>query len=202
MRKETKDTSIDIVQALSDGTWAVRWDFKPKLDEEGIYWYEEEIYTWIPTIEDIQKTIIEWFNKQTDGYIKTGFNWKGIDVYLNDENKFNYKAITDEAARREAVIAKWDQENPEAAGKNFIETIDLNGNPISFPTGRPFSMFPITLKLGTTNAPENFYQFETLDELQEFFSAGVDHLINAYGLGWHKIANFDWAPYVEALQNL
>ena len=202
MRKETKDTSIDIVQALSDGTWAVRWDFKPKLDEEGIYWYEEEIYTWIPTIEDIQKTIIEWFNKQTDGYIKTGFNWRGIDVYLNDENKFNYKAITDEAARREEVIAKWDQENPEVAGKNFIETIDLNGNPISFPTGRPFSMFPITLKLGTTNAPENFYQFETLDELQEFFSAGVDHLINAYGLGWHKIANFDWALYVEALQKL
>ena len=117
MRKETKDTSINIVQALSDGTWAVRWDFKPKPDEEGVYWYEEETYTWIPTIEDVQQTITDWFNKQTDGVIKHGFEWKGIRVYLSDENKFNYKAITDEAARRETAIAIWDKENPEYSGK-------------------------------------------------------------------------------------
>lgn len=203
MRQETTETTIKLIE-FDDVLrhWYVRWDFKLKSDSENTYWYEEEVYNWIPTIEDIQKTIIDWFNKQTDGYIKIGFNWKGIDVYLNDENKFNYKAITDEAARREALIVKWDQENPELAGKNYIETTNLDGEMLPVPTGRPSSMFPITLKLGTMNTPENFYQFETLDELQEFFSAGVDHLISAYGTGWYKIANFDWTPYVEALQKL
>lgn len=99
MRIETTDTSVQLVEFYSDlGQWAVRWDFKPKLDENGqetgVYWYEEEIYNWIPTIDDIQQTITDWFNKQTDGMIQHGFEWKGIKVLLNDENKFNYKAIT------------------------------------------------------------------------------------------------------------
>lgn len=206
MRKETKDTSINIVQALSDGTWAVRWDFKPKPNEEGVYWYEEETYTWIPTIEDVQQTITYWFNKQTDGVIKHGFEWKGIRVYLSDENKFNYKAITDEAARRETAIAIWDKENPEYSGKYVIEieATDSEGNTITIPhpTGRPMSMFPVTLKLGEKNLPENFYQFNTIVELQDFYAAGVDHLIYAYGAGWQKIATFNWQVYIDELDKL
>jgi hypothetical protein len=206
MRKETKDTSINIVQALSDGTWAVRWDFKPKSDEEGVYWYEEETYTWIPTIEDVQQTITDWFNKQTDGVIKHGFEWKGIRVYLSDENKFNYKAIADEAARRETAIAIWDKENPEYSGKYVIEVeaTDSEGNTITIPhpTGRPMSMLPVTLKLGEKNRPENFYQFNTIVELQDFYAAGVDHLIYAYSTGWQKIATFDWQVYIDELDKL
>lgn len=210
MRKETKDESIQLIQALPDGIWAVRWDFKPKLDENGnktnINWYEEEVYNFIPTIEDIQKTIIEWFNKQTDATIQYGFEWNGIKIYLNDENKFNYKAITDEAARRETAIEIWDKNNPEIAGKDVIyqEDTDANGNIIFIPisTGRPVSLLPVTLKLGTDNSPENFHTFESLFELQSFFSAGVDHLIQAYRAGWYKIAAFDWTPYITALEEL
>ena len=206
MRIETKETSVQLVQALSDGKWAVRWDFKPKLNEEGVYWYEEEIFHHIPTLEDIQHVIVIWHNKQTDGVIKHGFVWNGISVLLTDENKFNYKAITDEAARRETAIAIWDKEHPELAGKNviFVESVDGDGNTIQManPTGRPQSLLPVTLKLGENNLPENFHTFTTLSELQDFFSAGVDHLIGAYGAGWYKIATFDWIPYVEALEQL
>ena len=211
MRIETTETSIKLIERReSDGYWVVRWDFKPKLDtngnETGSYWYEEEAYNWIPTIEDIQKTIIEWYNKQTDGIIQHGFKWNGINVLLNDENKFNYKAITDEAARRETAISIWDKEHPELAGKDmtYYDAVDEYGNIVQFPkpTGRPKSLLPITLKLGETNLPESFYVFTTLTELQEFFSAGVDHLLGAYASGWTKIATFDWMPYVKALEEL
>lgn len=211
MRLETTDTSVQLVEFYSDlGQWAVRWDFKPKVDEQGqeigVNWYEEEVYNYIPTINDIQQTITEWFNKQTDGIIEHGFEWKGIKVLLNDENKFNYKAITDEAARIETAIAIWDKEHPELAGVSFtyVDGVDENGNAMQIPisTDRPMSKFPITLKLGEHNLPENFYVFTKLTELQDFFSAGVDHLVNAYEVGWTKIATFDWNPYIEALEKL
>jgi hypothetical protein len=211
MRIETTDTSIKLVERReSDGYWVVRWDFKPKLDSEGnetgVYWYEEEAYNWIPTIEYIQRTIVEWLNKQTDGVIQHGFVWNGINVLLTDENKFNYKAITDEAARRETARAIWDKENPELAGKDVVISmgVDENGNEVKIatPTGRPKSLLPVTLKLGESNLPENFHTFATLTELQEFFAAGVDHLIGAYGSGWTKVATFDWNPYIKALEEL
>lgn len=210
-RIETLETSIKLVERReSDGLWVVRWDFKSKLDsngnETGLYWYEEEAYNWIPTIEDIQRTIVEWFNKQTDGIIQHGFEWKGIRVLLNEENKFNYKAIRDEARDREEDIKKWDEEHPDLAGQNVIyhEAVDEKGNVIQIPrpTGRPQSLLPITLKLGESNVPENFYVFTTLSELKEFFSAGVEHLLGAYSAGWTKIATFDWNPYVKALEEL
>lgn len=210
-RIETTEKSIKLVERReSDGLWVVRWDFKPKLDsngnETGLFWYEEEAYNWIPTIEDIQRTIVEWFNKQTDGIIQHGFEWNGIRVLLNDENKFNYKAITDEAARRETAIAIWDKEHPDLAGHNFILSTgtDEDGNTVEIPepTGRPKSLLPVTLKLGESNLPENFHVFSTLDELQEFFSAGVDHLLGAYGAGWYNIATYDWSPYIKALEEL
>lgn len=208
MRIETTDTSVQLVEFYSEkGQWAVRWDFEPKPDTDGIYWYEEEVFNYIPTISDIQQSIMNWFNKQTDGVIQYGFEWKGINVLLNDENKFNYKAITDEAARIETAIAVWDKEHPELSGVEFTYEeggIDENGNSIQVPspTGRPKTKFPITLKLGSYNTPENFYVFTNIVELQEFFSAGVDHLLNAYASGWYKISTFDWSVYVKALEEL
>ncbi len=211
MRIETTDASVQLVEFYSDlGQWAVRWDFKPKLDEQGqetgVNWYEEEIYNFIPTTVDIQKSITNWFNKQTDNVIQHGFIWNGISVLLNDENKFNYKAITDEAARIETAIAIWDKEHPELAGVSFTYEygVDENGNTVQMPvlTGRPQTKFPVTLKLGEANLPENFYTFTSLTELQEFFSAGVNHLIGAYSAGWYKISTFDWQPYIDALEEL
>lgn len=210
-RIETNETSVKLVERRErDGYWVVRWDFKPKLDSEGnetgSYWYEEEAYNWIPTIEDIQRTIVEWFNKQTDGVIQHGFVWNGINVLLNDENKFNYKAIRDEAKDREADIKAWDEANPLLTGVDVVyrDGVDIDGNPIKLPisTGRPKSLLPVTLKLGESNIPENFYTFNTLEELKGFFSAGVEHLQIAYASGWTKIATFDWSTYIKALEEL
>lgn len=207
MRIETTESSVKLVEHFSsEGLWRVRWDFRPKLDSDGnptgVNWYEEEAYGFIPTIEDIQQTITEWYNKQTNERILHGFEWNGRRVLLSDENKFNYKAIIDEAARRETAIAIWDKEHPNLAGvtHTFVEGED--GEMMPVPTGRPTSLLPITLKLGEKNVPENFYVFTTLAEIQEFFAAGVQYLIDAYGYGWMQIATFDYTPYVEALANL
>lgn len=207
MRIETTETSIRLVERReSDGLWVVRWDFKPKLDSEGIYWYEEESYNWIPSIEDIQRTIVEWYNKQTDGVIKHGFTWKGINVLLNEENKFNFALFAIEAERRKNAIEKWDKENPELSGMNVTIShgTDEDGNEVDIliPTGRPSSRIPITFKLSESNDNNNFYTFTTLEELFEFTSSSADHLQGAYDAGWYKIATFDWSPYIKALEEL
>lgn len=202
--------NIKLVEALPDGMWAVRWNVEYAVDEQGnpisVDRYEEEVYPHIPTIEDVQRTITECYNKQTEAVIRFGFVWNGRSVYLSDENRFNFKAIIDECARVEAAIAIWDNENPDFAGLNltYIDGSNENGDAakIAIPTGRPTSLLPVTLKLGKTNLPESFYVFNTLAELQEFFNAGVHHLINAYGAGWMKISAFDYTPYVTALENL
>lgn len=210
-RIETFDTSVKLVERReSDGLWVVRWDFRPKYDdngnESGIYWYEEEAYNWIPSIEDIQRTIVDWFNKQTDITIKKGFEWKGINVLLSDENKFNFSLFAIEAERREKEIAEWDKNNPDLKGVNFIveEYTNVHGEVFKSekPTGRKPSRLPITFKLGEGNDLSSFYTFTTIEELFEFTSASTDHLNNAYASGWTKIATFDWSPYIRALEDL
>ena len=206
-RIETTETSIKLVERReSDGLWLVRWDFQPKPNAAGVYWYEEESYNFIPTIDDIYKTIVEWHNKQTNGIIQNRFTWKGIDVFLSDENKFNFAFFTIEAERREKEIKDWDLKHPEIAGKEFIEYvgIDKDGNQIVIkePTGRKSSRLPVTFKLSESNDLSSFYIFTTVEELKEFTSASTDHLNTAYAAGWTKIATFDWTPYIQALQEL
>lgn len=202
----TTNKEVKLIEFFpEEGMWRVRWNISKHFSEDGLLSglsYEEEAYRYIPTIEDIQQTIAEYYNKETNLRILYGFRWNGRNVLLSDENKFNYKAIIDEAARRETAIAIWDKEHPDLAGvtHTFVEGED--GEMMPIPTGRPTSLLPITLKLGEKNVPENFYVFTTLSEIQEFFSAGVQYLIDAYGYGWMQIATFDYAPYVEALANL
>lgn len=207
MRVETTDGDIKLVEHFpDDGLWAVRWDMRPKPNQEGVYSFEEERFPYIPTIGDVQRVISEWYNKQTNEAIIHGYEWKKRKVLLNDENKFNYKAIIDEAARRESAIKIWDEQNPDMAGVShtYRDMTLPDGRVVQFEdaTGRPISLLPVTLKLGAENIPENFYVFKTLEELQEFFSSGVQYLITAYARGWTQIATFDYTPYEEALANL
>lgn len=199
---------IQLIEEVKSGHYAVRWNIKPIYENNEIvkYSYEEHIFDYIPNIKDIQSVITEYFNKQTDLYIKYGFRWNERQVYLSDENKFNFKAIIDEAARVETAIKIWDDNNPELAGINYTTTEGENaaGDKVEMyiPTGRPTSLLPITLKLGIDNIPENFYVFNKLEELQDFFNLGVQHLINAYAQGWGQIATFDYTPYESILAEI
>ena len=209
MRKETDKSTIDLVEALPDGEWAVRWDIKPKLDgqgtETGVYWYEEAIFNHIPQMDEVGQLITEWYNKQTDSSIMYGFEWSGHKVLLNEENKFNFKSLFDLAVMMQPQIAAWDAANPDLAGKDYIEheSTDAEGNLIRIPepTGRPKSVLPLTLKLGTNDVPE-FYTFTTLDELTEFYLSAAIWTQNCYAAGWYKLGAFDYAPYKDAISKL
>lgn len=209
MRKETTENRIDIVEALGNGEWAVRWDFKPKYNEQGeisgVNWYEEEIFNHIPQLEEIKETITNWFNKQVDGAILQGFKYNGMLVWLSMENQFNYKSIFDLSVMIEQQIAAWDEANPTLAGQNYtIEEIILdNGETEQFhqPTGRPQSLLPVSFKFGTNEQP-NYHTFNTIEELTEFYTATLAYIQGCYTSGWVKKDSFDYSVYEEAINTL
>lgn len=56
-----------------------------------------------PTEKQIQNMIIDWYNKQIDKNILSGFTWKDMSVWLSTENQFNYKAAYDLAVQTEGA---------------------------------------------------------------------------------------------------
>ena len=74
--------------------WKVRWDFT---ETENGFSFEEKPFNRKPSIEQIKDLVYDWYNKQTDEKILSGFVWKGMKVWLSSENQFNYKAAFDVA---------------------------------------------------------------------------------------------------------
>lgn len=207
MRKETKDSSVLLVQALGEGEWAVRWDFKPKLNEHreetGVNWYEEEIFFHIPELDEIKEAITNWQNRQTDAAILHGFRWQDMMVWLSMENQFNYKSVFDLATMTGQAIAAWDAEHPDLAGHEFIHrdvtTEDATTLTVPVPTGRPREVLPVTFKFGTDEEPQ-YHEFTTLEELTEFYTSCMSYIQGCYQSGWQKKDNFDYVPYEEAIR--
>ena len=72
--------------------WKVRWDFT---ETENGFSFEEKSFNRKPSIEQIKDLVYEWYNKQTDEKIVSGYVWKGKNVWISTENQFNYKAAFD-----------------------------------------------------------------------------------------------------------
>lgn len=207
MRKEFDKSTIDLIEALPDGEWAVRWDMKPKLDESGnetgIYWYEEEIFNHIPEIDEIKSTITNWHNKQIDGQILRGCLWNNMPIWLSMENQFNYKSIFDLAMMTEPQVQAWDSEHPDMAGINYtFKTVpnEETGELIEviIPTGRPRTVFPVQFKFGTDKNPQ-YYTFNDLNELSDFYNNVLQYIQNCYTAGWYKKDTFDYSVYEKLL---
>lgn len=209
MRKETTETSISIIEALAGGEWAVRWDFKSKLDSEGketgVNWYEEEVLYHIPQIDEVKEIITAWHNKQVDGAILRGCRWNDIPVWLSMENQFNYKSVFDLAAMTEPQVQAWDSEHPDLAGKNYImeKGTDGEGSEVELPvpTGRPLSVLPVKFKFGTDEQPQ-YHTFSTLEDLTEFYTFTMAYIQGCYTKGWIKKDSFDYSVYEEAIAAL
>lgn len=206
MRKETTENSVPIIEALGEGQWAVRWDFKPKLDEQGektgVNWYEEEIFFHIPEMDEIREAVTNWQNRQTDAAILQGFRWNGMNVWLSMENQFNYKSVFDLANMNEQAISVWDNEHPDLVGKEFDyeEQTGDDGMKVFVPvaTGRPHEVLPVTFKFGTDEEPQ-YHEFTTMEELTEFYTSCMSYIQGCYQGGWQKKDNFDYVPYEEAI---
>lgn len=85
--------------------WRVRWDVRPNTgtDEQGNprtgINYEETEFLYKPTISEIKKVVLDWYNQQIDLKITSGFVWRDMPVWLSSENQFNYKAAYDLAVQ-------------------------------------------------------------------------------------------------------
>ena len=61
--------------------------------------WEEYRFNHIPTLEEIKSIVISYYNKQVDEKILSGFKWKDMQIWLSNENQFNYKAAYDLAVQ-------------------------------------------------------------------------------------------------------
>lgn len=59
---------------------------------------------------------------------------------------------------------------------------------------------PITFKFGTTINPQ-YYVFNTLDELQDFYLSAMKYINDTLSAGWIEKDSIDWMPYINALEN-
>ena len=79
------------------------WDYQPIMAtnnqgeevETPLAVWQEQRFSYVPTMEEIQNTIINYYNEQTNKEIVCGFTWNNMKVWLTTENQFNYKAAYD-----------------------------------------------------------------------------------------------------------
>lgn len=76
--------------------WKVRWDF---IKNDNLLLFEEKVFNYKPSLDQIKDLIYAWYNKETDKAILSGFVWKDMPVWLSTENQFNYKAAYDLAVQ-------------------------------------------------------------------------------------------------------
>ncbi len=99
MKRVEGTTDVRLIECVSPvkNKWRIRWDVIQKDDGSASYMEKEFIHK--PSEEEIRSTIVSWYNKQTDMAILSGFVWKDMQVWLSQENQFNYKAAYDMAVQ-------------------------------------------------------------------------------------------------------
>ena len=79
------------------------------------YWEEEQDgemvgYSWQhtwhtpPSNQEVVDLIVSAINTHTDERILSGYVWKGVNVWLSQENQFNFKAAYDVAVQANGAI--------------------------------------------------------------------------------------------------
>lgn len=57
---------------------------------------------------------------------------------------------------------------------------------------------PVVFKFGSTDNPA-YYQFETLEDISDFYLSAMAHVNKCLDEGWKKKDSIDWSVYEEAL---
>jgi len=88
-------TELPVAECIDGhmGTWRVRTDFQPVLDEQekqtGVSFVEKE-YPYKPSMQEVKDFIYGVINMQTDEKILAGFVWNNKPVWLSEENQKNF----------------------------------------------------------------------------------------------------------------
>ena len=78
------------------GIWKLRWNFQKDS-------FEEQTLNHKPSMEEIQNIIYSWYNQEASNLILSGFQWKGYQVWLSQENQLNYKTVYDLAVQSAGI---------------------------------------------------------------------------------------------------
>lgn len=103
MQRTEGTAGVKLIECVSPARnkWRVRWDVQEK--EEGMADYMEAEFDHRPTAEEIKAAVIDWYNRQIDQAILSGFKYEGHMVWLSSENQFNYKAAYDLAVQTDGA---------------------------------------------------------------------------------------------------
>lgn len=72
-------------------------------DEHGNTYEYRHTFDHRPTWDEVKAALTEAINEHTEETILRGFVWKGMPVWLSDENQFNYKAAYDLAVQTDGA---------------------------------------------------------------------------------------------------
>lgn len=97
---QIKNRKINFIpyKKYNDKHVVIMFDYKPVLKEgkeTPLATWEECRFNYVPTIDDIKKVVLDYYNKQIDNEITSGLVWNGMKIWLSSENQFNYKAAYD-----------------------------------------------------------------------------------------------------------
>lgn len=98
------------VKNTFNGDTVVRWNRIDKtVGDDTITECDEMVLRGTPTLQMIKNRILDEINKDTDSKILSGFVWNApdtdaeINVWLSEENQFNYKAVYDLAVQTQGA---------------------------------------------------------------------------------------------------
>ena len=97
MKRVEGDIGVSLLECVNPrkNKLRVRWDIQAKENNENIVTFMEEEFDHCPTDEEIKSLVIGWYNEQIDNAILMGMTYNGVQVWLSQENQFNYKAAYD-----------------------------------------------------------------------------------------------------------
>ena len=74
---------------------SISYGYKSLKGKENMGEWVIKTYNYIPTLSEIKKDILAYYNTKIDEKILTGMTWKNMQIWLSSENQFNYKAAYD-----------------------------------------------------------------------------------------------------------
>jgi len=86
-----------LVEKIDGKDYRVRFDVHPfevEGEQKGVS-YMEETLDHAPTIDEVKKIVIGYYNDLCDKEILSGFQYDGVPVWLSRENQINYKVAND-----------------------------------------------------------------------------------------------------------
>lgn len=104
MKRVQGSADLPLVECINHRLkkYRVRWDMQPYFnehgEEQGVSYYETEVMH-KPNINDVRQIILKGMNQVIDDKILSEFVWNDMQVWLSNENQFNYKAAYDLAVQ-------------------------------------------------------------------------------------------------------